>query len=529
MGAKQSKAKNDNDDNINLPNVLDHIASKYITSANFKDLENLHDSKYCDKLVILTSKIIEKNLHLIDIDYMDQRTHNGEEINKMSRDKVLYLGKQKLEDIDVKNSVKKRRMCIGIARFYVRIAHIYAAISKTINPSYSFIDDSGIKQKISADEKHQLPKHIQTRMSNYNLCSRRISALKLRQDTENGMIIKVKNCDMNKKKLVGGDPMAFQQQPAVQQVPLFDTAMKPDTIPPTTDANKQLFDTSKNDMISAPPTDASSISTTFSPGQNLGKMFDASAADTIEMPIDDGTNKDTIDVSKNEMQMFSNTQALEEEVERDMYLIDEPGIAELEMLYYDVYDFNEQKFNTMSDKSKKQYKNDLKIFYETFTGKKLKNNPEIKKFSDIPLIDFHNQDLCTDSNSPWTKPYMGSRKKNLFKKYATHLADMIKKTQDNEKKLINILEDIFVYWIDPEEKEKKLTINPKLTDKSLDKITMKTRDIILKLYVGCEKDFQKGLQIFEALVKKNMVNMKQQQIEHLNNLLEKIENEDTQS
>ena len=58
---------------------------------------------------------------------------------------------------------------------------------------------------------------------------------------------------------------------------------------------------------------------------------------------------------------------------------------------------------------------------------------------------------------------------------------------------------------------------------------MKTRDIILNLYVGCEKDFQKGLQIFEALVKKNMVNMKQQQIEHLNNLLEKIENEDTQS
>ena len=207
-----------------------------------------------------------------------------------------------------------------------------------------------------------------------------------------------------------------------------------------------------------------------------------------------------------------------ENIGGDMHLIDEPGIAELEMLYYDMYDFNEKKFNKMSDKSKKQYQNDLKIFYETFTGKKLKNNPNIKKFADIPLIDFHNQDLCTDSDSPWTKPYIGSRKQNLFKKYAKHLASMITKTQNNEKKLIGILEDIFVYWIDPEEKEKKLTINPKFCVK----ITMKTHDIILNLYVECEKDFQ-GLQIFEALVKKNMVNTKQQQINHLNKLLEKIE------
>ena len=66
-----------------------------------------------------------------------------------------------------------------------------------------------------------------------------------------------------------------------------------------------------------------------------------------------------------------------------------------------------------------------------------------------------------------------------------------------------------------------------MTDDALDKITMKTRDIILNLYVECEKDFQKGLQIFEALVKKNMVNTKQQQINHLNKLLEKIEQEES--
>ena len=203
MGNKQSKPKDDKESdefsNLKLPNVLDHMATNYITKADFKDLENLHDKEYCNKLVILTSKVIKNHLHSLDIEYQSQRTEKGVEINKMGKENVIYLGKEKLDRMDVQNSVKKHRMCIGIARFYIRIAHIFAAISKTINPIYSYTDAQGTKHHVTLMEKGNIPKNINMNFSKFSLCSRRIQALKLRQNNENGMIIKVKNCDMNKK------------------------------------------------------------------------------------------------------------------------------------------------------------------------------------------------------------------------------------------------------------------------------------------------------------------------------------------
>ena len=43
-----------------LEDVVNKVVSKYITSQNFMDMKNLSKLEYCDKLIILTSKIIEK-------------------------------------------------------------------------------------------------------------------------------------------------------------------------------------------------------------------------------------------------------------------------------------------------------------------------------------------------------------------------------------------------------------------------------------------------------------------------------------
>ena len=37
-----------------------------------------------------------------------------------------------------------------------------------------------------------------------------------------------------------------------------------------------------------------------------------------------------------------------------------------------------------------------------------------KKFSQIKLLEFHNQTLCTDPESPWTKSYRGDPKSKLL-------------------------------------------------------------------------------------------------------------------
>ena len=102
MGAKNSKGKTDKEtEHMKIENVIDNIATKYITQASFKDLMNLNKKEYCNKLVILTSKIIKHYLNDIEINYMDQRTQGGTEINKMAKSNVIYLEKSDLDKLDI--------------------------------------------------------------------------------------------------------------------------------------------------------------------------------------------------------------------------------------------------------------------------------------------------------------------------------------------------------------------------------------------------------------------------------------------
>ena len=57
---------------MKFENVISYVAAKYITQANFKDLQNLHKPDYCNKLVILTSKVIKHFLNDMEIEYLDQ-------------------------------------------------------------------------------------------------------------------------------------------------------------------------------------------------------------------------------------------------------------------------------------------------------------------------------------------------------------------------------------------------------------------------------------------------------------------------
>ena len=443
MGAGNSKPKSKNKEegidysqdpeteNMKIENVIDYVATKYITQSDFTELQNLHKAEYCDKLVVLTSKVIKQFLSDIEIEYLDQRTKDGLEINKMDKEKVLYLAKSHMDRLDIKNSIRKKRMCIGIAKFYVKIAHLFAAISMTINPRYIYTDLSGKEQDVSIFDKSKIPPQLRpsAKYKPSNLCSSRIETLKPVQNTENGISIKGKNCDMNKKI--------------------------------------------------------------------------KSQVDGVDIPIG---------------------------IEKDKYLHDEPGISELELLYFDKYNFNDGLYYGMTEESQADYQRDLELFYKVFTGEEgippkkgengeiLKDNkgsplPSITKFSQIPLKAFHKQELCSDPNSPWTKVYRGKPSEKLFGEYADHLKTMIQKTNEREKALLSIIKEIFSFWVDPQKKEKILTVNPNLTNESLHELVVKTRKIIIDLYINCEKDFQKGLKIYEAIIKSKLLVTQQRRIE----------------
>ena len=116
--------------------VIDYIASHYILTMDFESLTKLYDKQYCDNLVVLTKDIIDRNFNDLEITYLAQRTQKGIVIDKETSEKVIFFNKQDLDKLDVSTSLKKKRICIGIAKFYVKIAHLFAAIMKTINPIY---------------------------------------------------------------------------------------------------------------------------------------------------------------------------------------------------------------------------------------------------------------------------------------------------------------------------------------------------------------------------------------------------------
>ena len=461
MGGTQSKSSGKD---INAANVLDILATKYILTQNFQDMVKLSNPEYCNKLVILTSDIIKKFLKEREIKFLSHRVKDGVERVLSQEAKVIYLstnkltkqkkndikndemerelhptynttgeeihsnpsveylqknynadlGNQKtlLSELDVKNKEDKDSMCKGIAKFYIKIAHLFAAIHKAVNPIYKF----GTSE-YSLMNKLKIPKGAKVSMGERSLCSRRINALKSEKVETSKLKVGIKNCNLNKKTT-------------------------------TKSINSNVLD-------------------------NINSKFGDS-------------------------------------IESGKLLGEEIGIPQLDKLYHDIYNFKKGKFTGMSPQSRKDYEKDLKLFYKTFTGKddyKKWNKSRQRKFSDIELKAYHKEDACKDVNSDWRKTYVGDEDNILFKKFAENIKNMLKKTNTNQQNLLTILDELFV-WIEPPSgieggdksiKSKLVTINPKLNDKKLQDVVVKTRKLIIDIYLQCEKDYQEGLKIFKAI------------------------------
>jgi hypothetical protein len=401
-----------------ISQILDYIATYYILTMDFKSLRKLYDKEYCDKLVILTSDIIQRYFTDLEITYLSQRIKDGVEVNEIDSDKVIFFDRDMLDKLDIQNSIKKKRICISIAKFYIKIAHIFAAIVTTINPIYVYKDAEGNTVRASLYEKGKIPKNTPRDIYKLNICDNRINALQ----------------------------------------------------------NKQSIDPDVNGEITVGPKFCN---------MNIG---------------DDGEQKS---------------------------LDDEPGIPELEELYYDDnYDFKTGKFTGMSENTRKIFLSDLQIFYNIFTGEQKPLPPEIKRFSDIKLRDYHKMEKCTGSDPLFDRKYKGPLTNKLFSDYAENLKKMIQTTNKNQEALLTIINQIFVYTIDPQSGKKQIRVSPSLTEKRLQEIVVETRALIIKLYLTCEMDYVNGLKMYEAIVEQKILETAQNQITKLEKISEELSIED---
>ena len=417
--ASSSNLKNAENEFKNFYDVIDYIATYYILTMDFKSLSKLSEKAYCDKLVILTSDIIERYFNDMEVTFLAQRIKNGLEVNDLKKENVMFINKDNLESLDISNdaqkSIKKKRVCIGIAKFYVKIAHVFAAVVMTINPVYTYKDATGQTVKTGLLEKDKIPKNSKRKLYKLNICDNRIRALKrgeLLDEATGNVTIQPTVCDMNINK--------------------------------------------------------------------------------------DGTVKT---------------------------LKDEPGIPELMNLYLDdKYDYSNGTFSGMSDKTNAEFMKDLKIFYSAFTGNETMPS-EITKFSDIKLRDYRSKQGCQGNTPVFKSKITLNKKDQLFVKYAENITKMIQSAADNQYKLLSVINDLFTFIIDPYSGKKVIRINPKLTDELLQNCVVKSRRLIVDLYVKCETDYVNGMKIYEAIVESKILDTTQKQIESLQTQAKKIINE----
>jgi hypothetical protein len=185
----------------NMYNVIDYIATYYILTSGFNDLKRLTEKEYCDKLLILTSDVIQRKFNNVEITYLAQRLERGEEVNLMTKENVTFIDKEELNNLAVKDgSTKKQRMCIGIAKFYIKIAHVFSSIVTTINPIYVYKDETGNTVKRGLLTKDKIPKNTKRTLYKLNICDNRIRSLKngeVYNEQTGNVTLQPKMCDVN--------------------------------------------------------------------------------------------------------------------------------------------------------------------------------------------------------------------------------------------------------------------------------------------------------------------------------------------
>ena len=223
MGNTNSSQKPQNEFN-NFYNIIDYIATYYILTMNFKSLSKLSEKEYCNKLVVLTSDIIKRYFNDMEISFLSQRIKNGVEINEMSKDKLIFFNKDDLENLDVSNdlqkNIKKKRICIGIAKFYVKIAHVFAAIVTTINPVYKYKDLNDQTKFAGLLEKDKIPTYSDKKLYKLNICDNRIKTLKngiIQNDSDTTKVtMKPKLCDINLNS--EGETKTLAYEPGINEL-----------------------------------------------------------------------------------------------------------------------------------------------------------------------------------------------------------------------------------------------------------------------------------------------------------------------
>lgn len=551
-------AKSISSNNSKLATEIDRIASNYILSQTFDDINKLSEKDHCDKLVLLTAKIINKNLNPLEQKELVKRIDGGipaaaqatapsldtppiknnaavdtkpikdnaavdakpikndaavdtkpikedaadekDKVGGTSEDKDTSASEADTSEADTSEADRKeadrKADCIKIAKFYVKIAHLYAAIMKTINPVIISKDENGKTKKYDLMNKQNMPDDAEIKsIQHNNFCTTRLNALMQEGDINKSNIknqmltISPRFCSINydlkskkTRKFYEGEKNSSDIKPSYGG----DKKNKDSE----DDDDEDDEDTNKKDKKDKDK-DKDKEKEKDKNGKKKSKDSDDEDDEDDE---DEKRKRKTKKIDKDENDEDEDDKSKNRDKKEKDVVVNEPinvketpmpmdstevGIPELMKLYYDVYDDKKGAFTSMSPEAKISYQADVDAFYMAFTGKEIETDEngdkKITKFEQIPLREFHKTDGCKPDGI-YTTSYEGSLRKefgkeNLFEKYANHVNKMMNSMNANQNNLFGILKKLFKFQKhkEPEKKEEKVEEKEKKVEEKKEK------------------------------------------------------------
>jgi len=550
MGNAQSQKKDSKDPDLffneELINSIDELASKLIFEQSFQNLLKLNDPTYCDEVSVLTHRLLKKKLKPINVNVVSTRVKYGnQDLYAITDEGFKHL---KVVDEAGEKNYDKNEMCLNVSKFYTRIFQAYSAIVSAINPVYIYKDVTGEEKIKSVFDNVSGENKKRANIGLRSLCSRRIFYLKPKKMGEKEMTIKVNTCKMNVK---GRDIPYLTREHVEHREPPKEEREKKEEVVKGEEVDEKKEVVEGEDVVEETGKEGEDVvEETGKEGEDVVKegekkeVVEQQGGESDEKKegeeevkkegeeevkkekeemVEGEADKDVVVEDEKEKEEIVEDEAVkkqEDRVEKEgevkmvsdiidtMTLADEPGIVSLENLYKDVMKIktDDGKLKgefVMSDKSKSKYKNDLKDFYKAFVPKG-NDIGSIEKFSDIKLTDFTKSKECLNKDVaiPWGKTIKGDARKkedSLFVEYGKHFQTMISHVKDREGELVDLLHELFSFDL---EKDVPIKIKGDLTEDKLNKEIMpKIMKTIKTMYIDCEKDFQRGIEIYGKIYK----------------------------
>jgi hypothetical protein len=182
---------------IPLEETIDYIATHYILTSDFQSLRKLNEKSYCEKMIVLTSDIINKKFSDLEVDKILDRIENGSSPKDIEKENIVFFNKSQLHNAIEESNDTKEIKCNQIAKFYIKVAHLFASVVMTINPEYTHTDFFGNVKTYKLFEKDKIPSSGHFEVSKINLCGERVDILSNELVESEGEDNESKNVNVN--------------------------------------------------------------------------------------------------------------------------------------------------------------------------------------------------------------------------------------------------------------------------------------------------------------------------------------------